>query len=182
MQFLYELFNLVVSFLGSLLLLRAYLWALAVGPRDPVVSFTWRFTDWLVNPVSYLVRPRGNWDWPSLLASLFVAVVGTLVTREVTGFPVTPAAFAVAPFALVLRWGINFLIWMVLLYALVSFFGPRMMGYQSLLGMLTDPFLRPIRRVLPRWRNFDFSPVVLFIVLSLILRWLTPLSMGVLFF
>ena len=104
MSFVFWLVNLVASILGCVLILRAYLWSLAISPRDPMVRFAWKLTDWLVNPISYIIRPRGNWEWASLMSALLVAVVVTLLAHEVTGFPATGLAFAIAPVALVLRW------------------------------------------------------------------------------
>ena len=58
--------------------------------------------------------------------------------------------------------------------------GPRYIGYQSMIATLVDPFLRPVRRVVPRLGRWDLSPAILFIVLCLLLRLITPLSMGLL--
>lgn len=178
MSFLYGIFSLATALLGSLLLLRAYLWSLAISPRDPLVAFAWKFTDWLVNPVAYLVKPRGNWEWSCLASAFIVAVVQVMVGREVTGFPLTALAFAAAPFALMLRWAINLLIWAVIIYAVMSFMGSRYMGYQSMLATLVDPFLRPLRRFIPPVKGFDLSPLALFVLLYLILHWITPVSTG----
>ncbi|MFH1002804.1 MAG: YggT family protein [Chloroflexota bacterium] len=38
-----------------------------------------------------------------------------------------------------------------------------------LLGRITEPVLRPLRRVLPRTGMFDFSPVVAIILLQLVI-------------
>ncbi len=178
MNFLFEIFGLLTAVLGSVLLLRAYLWSLAISPRDPMVAFAWKFTDWIVNPVAYLVKPRGNIEWSCLTAALLVAIVQVLVGREVTGFPATPLSFALAPLAMVLRWAINLVIWGVILYAVMSFMNTRHLGYQSMLATLVDPFLRPLRRVIPMVGRFDLTPIVLFLVLSLVLRWVIPASMG----
>lgn len=178
MNFLFDVFGLITALLGSVLLLRAYLWALAIGPRDPLVAFAWKFTDWLVNPVAYLVKPRGNFEWSCLAAALIVALVQVLVAREVMGFPVTALSFALAPFAMLLRWAINLVIWGVIIYAVMSFMGTRYLGYQSMLATLVDPFLRPFRRFIPRIGRFDISPIILFLLLNLALRWVVPASMG----
>lgn len=178
MHFLYEIFGFFTSLLGSLLLLRAYLWSLAISPRDPLVAFAWKFTDWLVNPVAYIVKPRGNVEWSCLAAALLVAVVQVLLGREVVGFPASAVGFAVAPFAMVVRWGINLVIWGVIIYAVMSFLGSRYLGYRSMMATLIDPFLRPFRRFIPRIGNFDITPIVLFILLSIVLRFVVPLSMG----
>jgi YggT family protein len=37
---------------------------------------------------------------------------------------------------------------------------------------LTEPFLEPIRRVLPRTGNFDFSPLVLLLGLGILMRFI----------
>ena len=178
MGFFYDLFSFFTGFLGAILLVRAWLWSLAISPRDPLVSVIWRLTDWLVNTVAYVVKPRGNWEWTCLASALLVALVQVLVGREVIGFPATAMGFALAPFALVLRWAINLLIWGLILYVIAGFFGPRYIGYQSMLSTLVDPFLRPIRRVLPRIAGLDFSPALLFLILCVLLRLVTPASMG----
>ncbi len=176
----YDLLIAVFGLFGSLLLLRAYFWTLAISPRDPIVGFIWRFTDWFVGPVAYVVKPKGNWEFSCLTAALVVALVQTLLMREVTGFPATPVAFLVAPIALLVRWGIDLLVWMVLIYAILSFMGPRYMGYMAFVGTMVDPFLRPFRRVIPRIGRFDVTPIILFLILSILARIVTPASMGML--
>ena len=178
MGFFYDLFSFFTGFLGAILLLRAWLWSLAISPRDPLVSVIWRLTDWFVNPVAYVIKPRGNWEWTCLISALLVAVVQVLIGREVIGFPATAMGFALAPFALVLRWAVNLLIWGLILYVIAGFFGPRYIGYQSMLSTLVDPFLRPIRRFLPRIAGMDFSAALLFLILCVLLRLITPASMG----
>ena len=150
MGFLLTVLAVVVGLLGSLLILRAYLWSLAISPRDPLVRFAWKLTDWLVNPVAYLVKPRGNWDLSSLAAALILAVAYTVFTREFTGLPATVAAFVAMPVALLVRWGVD--------------------------------LLRPFRRFIPRIGGFDLSPIVLFLLLNLVLRFVAPVSAGILMF
>lgn len=179
MGMLFTLLAIVFGLIGSLLLLRAYLWSLAISPRDPLVRFVWTFTDWLANPVAYLVKPRGNWDWTSLAAALLVAVVYTLLLREAAGLPATLEGFISMPIALLVRWAVDLLIWGTIIYCIMSFTNARTSPMMALLGTLIDPFLRPIRRFLPRIGGFDLSPVVLFLVANLILRFVAPMSTGV---
>lgn len=173
-----NLFFMAAALLGGLLLLRAYLWSLAISPRDPLVRFAWRFTDWLVNPVAYLVKPRGNYDWSSLAAAALVAVIQTLVSREATGFPMTPEAFLVMPVALMFRWVLDLLSWGLIIYCVMSFFAQRFSPYMALLGTLLDPLLRPVRRVIPMVGRFDLSPLVLFILISILQHLVMPASLG----
>jgi len=53
---------------------------------------------------------------------------------------------------------------------LMSFVNPRMDGpVGRFIFETTEPFLAPIRRVLPQGGMLDFSPLVAFLVLSLLL-------------
>ena len=182
MGFLLTVLAVVVGLLGSLLILRAYLWSLAISPRDPLVRFAWKLTDWLVNPVAYLVKPRGNWDLSSLAAALILAVAYTVFTREFTGLPATVAAFVAMPVALLVRWGVDLLIWGTIIYCIMSFTSARNSGTMALMATMIDPFLRPFRRFIPRIGGFDLSPIVLFLLLTLVLRFVAPVSAGILMF
>lgn len=186
MSFLYDLWCFAVTLLGSVLLLRAYLWSFAISPRDPLVRLAWTMTDWLVTPVAYVVRPRGSWDWPSIASAVLVAVVQTLLTRELGIVAMTPLAMVLAPVAMVLCWGLDLLSWGILIYCVLSFFGPRATGYTALLGTLCDPVLRPFRRIFNpltvKLRGIDLSPIVVFLLLSIALRYLVPISRGYLMF
>lgn len=175
---MYTIFSFLTGLIGSLLLLRAWCWTLAITPRDPVVGFIWKATNWLVTPFGFVVRPRGNWDLPTLAATVFVALVQVWAGRELMGMPETATAFIVAIIAMTLRWLVNLLIWGTIIYCVLSFFANRWSGYMALLGTLLDPFLRPFRRLLPPIKGFDLSPILFFLLLNLALRFLVPASMG----
>jgi YggT family protein len=183
MSLLFSLFSMVTAVLGSMLLLRAYLWSLAISPRDPLVAFAWKFTDWLVNPIASLIKPRGVWDLPTLLSALIVAVAHTLVMKELTGFPVTASGFVLAPVALVFRWAIELVSWGVIIYCVMSFMTrARYSPFFALLHTLCNPFLSPIRKLLPTVKGFDLSPIVLFILLNVVLHFILPISHGMVMF
>ena len=64
---------------------------------------------------------------------------------------------------------------MVILSWLVAFNvvnsrNPVVIQISGLLSALTEPVLRPIRRVLPALGGMDFSPIVLFLILGFIQR------------
>ena len=47
---------------------------------------------------------------------------------------------------------------------------PLLLSVHNMVNQITEPFLGPLRRVLPNFGMFDFSPMVALIVLWLI-RW-----------
>lgn len=167
----------VTSILGVLFLLRAWLFVWAMSPRHPFVQLTRKTTDWLVVPLSKIIPAHGNVDWPSLLGGLLVAFGTVLAGRLLTGMPMAPVGLIIAPFALLIRWSLEMISWGVLIWVLLSWLNPQSPMMYAL-GTLVEPFLRPVRRVLPNIGRFDFSPVVVILLANVLIILITPLSHG----
>lgn len=63
----------------------------------------------------------------------------------------------------------NIIIWLVIANTLLSFFVSPYHPVRQTLDRLLEPMLRPIRRIVPPAGMFDFSPLVL-ILLLVVLR------------
>ena len=61
-------------------------------------------------------------------------------------------------------------IWIVIASSLLSFFLPPYHPVREALDRIVEPFLNPIRRVVPMAGMFDFSPLILIIAVDLISR------------
>jgi len=61
-------------------------------------------------------------------------------------------------------------IWIVIASSLLSFILPPYHPVREALDRIIDPFLNPIRRVVPNAGMFDFSPLILIIVVQVIAR------------
>jgi YggT family protein len=66
-------------------------------------------------------------------------------------------------------------VWVVIASSLLSFFLPPYHPVREALDRIVDPFLNPIRHVLPMAGTLDFSPLVLILVVQLIARILISL-------
>lgn len=62
----------------------------------------------------------------------------------------------------------NLLILVVLIKILLSFFLPPYNSIRRTLDQLVDPMLNPIRMRVPPYGMFDFSPIILLILIQLI--------------
>ena len=51
MGILFTLLSIAFGFFGSLLILRAYLWTMAISPRNPIVRFGGTNRDRVCNPI-----------------------------------------------------------------------------------------------------------------------------------
>ncbi|MFH1650778.1 MAG: YggT family protein [Chloroflexota bacterium] len=68
----------------------------------------------------------------------------------------------------VVRLFCQFLSLAIFLRAIISWFSPYPNTLTILLDRITEPFLRPLRRIIPLAGNTDFTPLVAIIVLQLI--------------
>jgi len=66
-------------------------------------------------------------------------------------------------------------IWIVIAAALLSFFVPPYHPIREVLDRIVNPYLEPIRRIIPPAGTMDFSPLVLIIVVEIVSRLLIAL-------
>ncbi len=59
-------------------------------------------------------------------------------------------------------------IWVIIASSLLSFFMPPDHPVREVLDRIVDPFLAPIRRVVPLAGTLDFSPLILIIVVQVL--------------
>jgi YggT family protein len=59
-------------------------------------------------------------------------------------------------------------VWIVIASALLSFFFPPDHPVREALDRIVDPFLNPIRRLIPMAGMLDFSPLILILLIQLI--------------
>lgn len=183
LQFLFEtllgLFVLVV-------LLRFYLqWARAPF-GNPASQFIAALTDFAVKPLRRVVPGLFGLDLASLLLAWLVEYVMLLAVFWLGGLFLLkggPSVFLAIAFLAViklLKISIYILLGAVFIQAILSWTNPRT-PLAPVLSRLTDPFLRPLRRVVPLLANVDLSPLLLFIICQLLLMvpiaWLESLAM-----
>ncbi|HRA78330.1 MAG TPA: YggT family protein [Burkholderiaceae bacterium] len=175
---MYQALWLLLETLGSLLatacVLRAYLNWLGLGARNQVGQFVIAVTEWIVRPLRSVLPaarkgPRSV-DWASLVAALVLATVLAIVYIMIFGRGRTPAFGAVVLLAVfwLLKWSLWLLTAMVLLLAVLSWVNPHA-PIAPTIDALTQPFLAPIRRIVPLIGGVDLSPLVLILLLQLVL-------------
>ena len=175
---MYQALWLLLETLGSLLatacVLRAYLNWLGLGARNQVGQFVIAVTEWIVRPLRSVLPaarkgPRSV-DWASLVAALVLATVLAIVYIMIFGRGRTPAFGAVVLLAVfwLLKWSLWLLTAMVLLMAVLSWVNPHA-PIAPTIDALTQPFLAPIRRIVPLIGGVDLSPLVLILLLQLVL-------------
>ncbi len=156
------LLDILGSLIVGLLLLRAWVAAIGMPPRNPLAHFARALTDWIVRPIAKLVPTRGRIEWATLLSALLVTIVVVAARTAIGGLPLAWDFVLVAAMRRLIDWALTLVIWVTLIHVIISWVNP-LAPVAPALAALLRPLLQPIQRILPNLGGIDLSPMVLLI-------------------
>jgi len=177
------LLNTVFTLFGAALLLRVWLQAVRMSPYNPVSQGVYHATNWLVLPLRKIIPGIRGIDWACIFAAWLSALVYVVLMVVVGGgdpMVLMPIGLVIALLAMI-KWALYLLLWATLLMALLSWINPNSPS-MGILMQLTAPFLDPLRRVMPHMGGFDFSPLVLLVIVQILLMVVTRATVSVAFY
>lgn len=155
-------------------LLRFLMQMFRVPFKNSFAQFIVAVTNFAVRPLRRVMPGFFGQDWASLLVALLVEFLVVLIGYWLIDFPIALAGShvwfiflglsVVRLFSLMLY----LLIGLTVVGAVLSWINPYS-ALMPVVSQLTEPFLRPIRRVVPLIANVDLSPLVLIVILQLLL-------------
>jgi YggT family protein len=154
--------------LVTVFLLRVLLPLARAETRNQLSQAVIRMTNPLVLPLRKVLPPLGKVDTASIVALLIVQAAAVALMWLLGGYPwiFTPSQFITVVLLTLIRTIINFYIFALFLYVVLSWIAP---GTNSpgaaLIDSLCEPLLRPVRRIIPPLGGFDLS--ALFVIIGL---------------
>jgi YggT family protein len=127
--------------------------------RDPMADAIVRVTNWLIMPLRRLAPPIGKIDTATVIAVLLVACARTFVIMAMAG----TGAGDLLVFLRITSLDLAGLVLRIYLFALLLYWVTSLVssgGYAPgvrLLAQLCEPILKPVRRIIPRIGQIDFS-------------------------
>ncbi len=168
----------LIQTLGNLfviaVLLRFMMQLFRVPFRNPFAQFIVAITDFAVKPLRRVVPGLWGLDWACLLLAWLVELVVVTAGYWLDGFPFALAGGKVWPVMLglavvrLLSLTIYLIIGLTLIRAVLSWVNSDT-PLVPVVYTLTEPFLRPLRRIVPMVAQIDLTPLVLFILCQLVL-------------
>lgn len=169
---LYDIFMLVAetvaAVLATILLIRFWMQVTRVRPPAPIANFIYVLSDWLVKPLRKIIPGSGGYDWASLIAAYLVALAVTALAFFGPGLSLSVGVVFLLALVKLVHWIIYGLIGLLLIDVVLSWINPHA-PMAPLIRALTDPILRPIRRVMPSLGGIDLSPLIAFVILRIVL-------------
>jgi len=168
----------LIQTLGNLfvvaVLLRFMMQLFRVPFRNPFAQFIVAITDFAVKPLRRVVPGLFGLDWACLVLALVLEFVVVIAVYWLDGFPFALAGTKVWPVMLalaavrLLSLTVYLIIGLTLVRAVLSWVNSNT-PLMPVVYELTEPFLRPLRRIVPTVANVDLTPLVLFIACQLVL-------------
>ena len=142
---------------------------------NPVSQFIVKATSPLLNPLRRVIPGVGGKDIASLVLAWLVLTLQILLTLSLGGQGFQPLMALLLALPQLLELGINIFLYSILIMVIISWVNPG--GHNPAIGILyslTEPLLRPARRLIPPMGGLDLSPMVVMIGLVLLKMLLIP--------
>ncbi len=172
----FEIAYLIITTLGTLYLifvLGRFLLQLARADfYNPVSQSIVKFTSPLLNPLRKIIPGFGGVDIACLVLAALINFLITVVLFVLAGASQLPLGnlFAwslLGTFAFL----VNIVFWAVLIVIILSWLSMATQinnPIAFLLQQMTEPFMRPFRRIMPDTGGLDFSPILLLLSIHVI--------------
>jgi YggT family protein len=154
--------------LFTVLVLRVWLQLVRADFYNPISQFIVKVTNPLVVPVRKVIPGLGGIDLATVLIAYIVAVIKFIIIIRLNGGPLDiPISLFIGALFFLKQVGV-LLFMIMLVMALMSWVVQGYNPTMALFQQLTDPFLKPIRRVIPAIGGLDLSIIVAFLALNVI--------------
>ncbi|MGB0985682.1 MAG: YggT family protein, partial [Pseudoalteromonas spongiae] len=147
-------------------LLRFWLQSARADFYNPLSQFVVKATSPLLNPIRKVIPGLGGFDLASLVLALIVAAL-KIVTISLLFFGgIEPVTVLVGSLITVIKEGLNLAFWVLIIRAILSWVSQGHNPIEAIFHQLTEPMLRPIRKIIPPIGGLDLSILVLIIGLQ----------------
>jgi YggT family protein len=159
--------NALSSLVLLILLLRLILPLLRADFRNPIAQGILKITSPLVIPVRRVVPSFGRFDTATILVAFGIQFLAIWVTIKIFGSSVPYVYIAYAAVIKLLVLTVNLFIYAIVIRIVLSWIAQGQYNpVTAFVSTITEPVLRPFRRIIPAMGGFDISPVFAVILLS----------------
>ncbi|MBI3774026.1 MAG: YggT family protein [Gammaproteobacteria bacterium] len=179
------LINTVFGLYILIVMLRFLLQLVRGDFYNPVSQFLVKATSPVLVPLRSVIPGLFGIDFASVVLLLVLQVTQIVLVGLIKGYAFQPLGLLVMSIAELASLTLNIFFFSILIQVILSWVNPGTYNpVTSLLYGLNEPLLRPARRLIPPVSGFDFSPLVVGVVLKLLemtfIAWLVNTGRGML--
>jgi YggT family protein len=163
--------NALTSLYLLLLVLRFWLPWLRADFRNPLAQGILKLTSPLVIPIRRVVPSFGRLDTSTVLVAFAVQYLALLLILLIVGASASFSVVAISAVVKLVLLSLNLFMFAIFVRIILSWVSPGQYNpATAIIATLTEPILRPFRRVIPSMGGFDISPVFAIIALGALTR------------
>lgn len=153
----------------GLFFFRFLMQGLRVDFRNPLAQFVYRLTNPVLMPFQKALPVVNGWNPAALLMTFVLTLAETWLLYRIADIGLPLPALLVIALALLIQFAATALLWMIVIRAILSFVSPD--PYNPVVQMLcrlSDPMLKPLRKLIPPIGGLDLSPLLAVLLLQLV--------------
>lgn len=161
------LLNIVGGMLSGALLLRWYMQRLRVSFNNPLGQVVLALTSWLVLPLRKITKGLPGGDWASLLGAWAVQILQFVLLWLLMGAAAPLVSVLIVATVGVVNIALSTMVVVLVVHCITSWLSTGSAVMQTVFYQLTEPLLRPLRKVIPLVGGVDLSAVVMLVLLQI---------------
>ena len=153
------------------LLLRYLLTKAHADSFNPLSGLIIKVTNPLLKPLRRKIPGYLGVDWSSVVALLLVqALEVTLVELIMSGEMLAFSGLIILTVAHLLKTILYIYLFIIIVQVIISWINPGAYNpITMIMYQLSKPILRPVRRIIPSAGGFDFSPLIILVIINLLM-------------
>ena len=166
MQAVLFLIDTAFSLYLMVVILRLWLQLARADFYNPFSQFVVKATNPLVLPLRRVIPSIGSLDSATLVLAYGIMLAKMLLMQLLAQGQVALGASLIFAVVLLVKEILTLLFWILVIRALLSWFSQGRSPVEHVMHQLTEPLLRPIRRILPPLGGLDLSVLVVLVGLQ----------------
>ena len=163
--------NALTSLYLLVLLLRFWLPWLRADFRNPLAQGILKLTSPIIIPLRRIVPSFGRLDTATVMVAFVVQYLGILLILLIFGTSATFSVIATTALVKLVLLSVNLFMFAIFVRIILSWISPGQFNpATAIISTLTEPLLRPVRRLIPALGGFDISPIFVIIALGALSR------------
>ena len=138
--------------------------------HNPLSQFIVRVTNPVVAPLRRFIPPLRHLDTSTLMIFLLMEAMMVALLSVNAGIELSPPLFAFYVILRAVYTTIRMYVFVILIYAILSFVSPGTYNpLSNVLANVSEPLLRPVKRIIPTIGGLDLSPLFVLIGLQAVI-------------
>jgi YggT family protein len=147
-------------------ILRLWLQVVQADFYNPLSQFVVKATHPIVGPLRRVIPSIGRFDTATFVLAVVVCALKIVTLGLLFGGNLNPLGVAILSVIGVVKETFSLMFWVLLLRAILSWVSQGRSPVDYVLHQLTEPFLAPIRRIIPPLGGLDLSVLIAIIALQ----------------